>query len=62
MSDLREAILARTSKPPKAVTKVVAVRVSAETHAKLAEQADIAGIKPGDIVRAAIEEFLAEPE
>lgn len=62
MSELREAILARTSKPPKAVTKVVAVRISAEIHAKLAEQAELAGVKPGDIIRAAIEEFVKDPE
>jgi predicted HicB family RNase H-like nuclease len=62
MSALREAVLARTSKPPKNVSKVIAVRISPETYAKLAKQAEDAGVKPGDIVKAAIEELVADPE
>lgn len=60
MSEVRNAILARACKPSKAVTKVVAVRVNEEVHAKLVKAAEDAGIKPGDIVRAAIEEFCKE--
>jgi predicted HicB family RNase H-like nuclease len=62
MSALREAVLARTSKPAKNVSKVIAVRINPDTYAKLAKQAEDAGVKPGDIVKAAIEELVADPE
>ena len=62
MSDLREAVLARASKPSKAVAKVVAVRIKGETYEKLEAAAKDAGVKPSDLVRAAIEEFVSSPE
>ena len=55
-----DSILARASKPTKAVTKVIAVRVQGQTYDVLEEQAKLAGVKPCDIVRAAIEQFCAE--
>lgn len=60
MSELRDAILARASKPSKAVAKVVAVRIKGETYEKLSAAAADAGVKPSDLVRAAIEEFVSE--
>jgi hypothetical protein len=58
--NLRDAVLARASKPSKAGSKVVAVRVPGPTFERLQEAALQAGIKPADIVRAAIEEFTKE--
>lgn len=55
-----DSILARASKPTKAVTKVIAVRVQGQTWTVLNEQAELAGVKPSDLVRAAVEQFCAE--
>ena len=57
---LKDAVLARASKPGKSGSKVVAVRVPATIYAKLQEAALEAGVKPADLVRAAIEEFTKE--
>ena len=57
MTDFKDAVLARASKPSKAGSKVVAVRLPAETYAALADAAEMAGVKPADLVRAAIAEF-----
>jgi uncharacterized protein (DUF1778 family) len=55
-----DSVLARASKPTKVVTKVIAVRITAQTHDILEEQAKLAGVKSSDIVRAAVEQFCAE--
>ncbi len=62
MSEVRNAILERASKPTKSVAKVVTVRVNSLTYDILKEQADLAGVKPSDLVRAAIEAFCAEAD
>jgi hypothetical protein len=59
-ASLKDAVLARASKPGKSGSKVVAVRVAAPLYAKLQEAATQAGVKPADLVRAAIEEFTKE--
>jgi len=58
MSELRDAVLARASKPSRAVAKVVAVRIKGETHEKLMKEAADAGVKPSDLVRSLIETFV----
>ena len=57
---LKDAVLARACKPGKSGSKVVAVRVPNRTDAKLQDAAEQAGVKPADLVRAAIEEFCKE--
>ena len=58
----KEVVLARASKPSKSVAKVVAVRINGQTYDILKEQADQAGVKVSDLVRAAIEELCREDE
>jgi hypothetical protein len=60
MSEVRNAILERASKPTKSVARVVTVRINSKTYDVLKEQAELAGVKPSDLVRAAIEAFCAE--
>ena len=60
MADFKDAVVARASKPGKAGSKVVAVRVPGATFLRLQDAALQAGVKPADLVRAAIEEFTKE--
>ncbi len=56
-TSLRDAVFARAAKPGKAGARVVSVRIPGPTYAKLQAAAEEAGVKPADLVRAAIEEF-----
>jgi uncharacterized protein (DUF1778 family) len=57
---LKDAVLARASKPGKNVAKVVAVRLRAENYALLEKAAADAGVKVSELVRAACDELCEE--
>lgn len=60
MSELVTSVLNLASKPGKDVPKVIAVRVKSTDYAVLEAQAALAGVKPGDLVRAAVQAFIED--
>ena len=61
LNDYQAAVILRASeKSPGAKPKVVAVRLSDEVFNALAVQAELAGVKTSDLVRAAVEEFVQQ--
>lgn len=58
MSEYMDAVVERASNPSKGVSKVVSVRLKTEDYEALLEEAAQAGVRPGEMVRAAVETML----